>query len=174
MQHFLSPIRRLLLSAPLVAMLWSLSACDPARIEKLEEGVATEADVRAQFGQPEAVWDGPAGAKVFEYNRQPQGHKNYQITIGADGKMSALRQLLTPENFAKVQPGMRMEDVRQMLGKPASIKRYALANETHMNWRFMPANDNQSKMFSVVLSPQMMVLRTETGIDTESPEARGG
>ena len=34
-----------------------LMGCDPQRIAELEEGVATEADVRARFGEPEKVWD---------------------------------------------------------------------------------------------------------------------
>ncbi len=79
--------------------------------------MATEADVRARFGEPEKIWTaadmaetplpGAAaapGARTFEYNRQPQGRVNYMITIGADGKMSALRQVLTPQNFEKCCP----------------------------------------------------------------------
>src|SRR5688572_27665865 len=104
-------------AAALLAVVMGLAGCDPQRIDELEEGVSTEADVRARFGEPENIWDVPNG-RVLEYNRQPQGQKNYMITIGADGKMSALRQVLTPENFARVQPGMMMEDLRKMLGKP--------------------------------------------------------
>ena len=36
-------------------LLWAaalLSACDTERAARLEEGVSTEADVRAQFGEP--------------------------------------------------------------------------------------------------------------------------
>ncbi|MFT3772313.1 MAG: hypothetical protein QM820_43515 [Minicystis sp.] len=33
-----------------------LQACDPQRIDALEEGVATEADVRKQFGEPEKMF----------------------------------------------------------------------------------------------------------------------
>src|SRR3954454_4272952 len=94
----------------------SLLGCDPQRISELEEGVSTEADVRAKFGPPENIWDGPGGERIFEYNRQPSGHKNYMISIGPGGKMTALRQVLTPATFAKVQPGMMMEDVRKLLG----------------------------------------------------------
>ncbi len=57
----------------------AVAGCDPQRISELEEGVSTEADVRARFGAPEAVWDGPGGARVFEYNRNPSGHQNYMI-----------------------------------------------------------------------------------------------
>jgi hypothetical protein len=102
-----------------LAALATLVGCDSKKIEQLEEGVATEADVKAQFGQPENVWDEPGGARTLEYNRNPAGNRNYMITIGPDGKMTALRQVLTPDTFAKVQPGMPMEQVRRMLGKPA-------------------------------------------------------
>lgn len=36
--------------------------CDPQRIDELEEGVATEADVRARFGEPVAVYPEADGA----------------------------------------------------------------------------------------------------------------
>ncbi len=42
------------LVSALLALL-ALAGCDQRRIEKLEEGVSTEADVRARFGQPENV-----------------------------------------------------------------------------------------------------------------------
>jgi hypothetical protein len=157
-----------------VGMAAALVGCDVKRIESTEEGLTTEAEVRAKWGPPEAVWDGANGERVFEYNRQPEGHKNYQITIGTDGKVSALRQLLTPENFAKVQPAMPIETVRKMLGKPAEAKPYALTQEVHYNWRFMEAGTHQSKLFSVVVNPQQQVVRTEVGPDPKATENKGG
>lgn len=151
----------------------ALAGCDPQRISELEEGVSTEADVRARFGQPENIWEAPAGGRVFEYNRQPAGHKNYMITIGPDGKMSALRQVLTPENFAKVRPGMMMEDVRRSLGKPAKITPYELKREVHYDWRYMEP-PNTSMVFTVVFDPDYKVLRTASASDPEATDNRGG
>lgn len=148
-----------------------LIACDPQRIDALEEGVATEADVLKQFGQPEQVWDAPGGGRTFEYSRQPAGHRNYMITIGADGKMSALRQVLTPENFAKVRPGMMMEDVRKMLGKPAKTTPYELKREVVYDWRYLEP-PNTSMLFSVVFDADLRVLRTGTMLDPQAPENR--
>ena len=156
------------LASALVAALL-LMACDPQRIDALEEGVATEADVRKQFGEPERIWDAPGGARTFEYSRQPAGHRNYMITIGADGKMSALRQVLTPENFAKVQPGMMMEDVRKMLGKPMKITPFDLKREIVYDWRYLEA-PNTSMVFSVVFNPDYRVLRTGSMPDPQAPE----
>ncbi len=151
------------------AALLSLAACDPQRIAELEEGVSTEADVRARFGQPENVWDGPNGDRIFEYNRQPAGQQNYMISIGRDGKMTALRQVLNPNNFAKVQPGMMMEDVRKMLGKPMKKMTYELKRETAWDWRYLEP-PTTSMVFTVWFNDDMRVLRTGSTLDTEGTE----
>ncbi|WP_431095273.1 outer membrane protein assembly factor BamE domain-containing protein [Polaromonas aquatica] len=168
----------------LLPLALGLVACDPQRIAELEEGVATEADVRARFGEPEKIWEaadmaetplpGAAaapGARTFEYNRQPQGQVNYMITIGADGKMSALRQVLTPQNFAKVQPGMRMEQVRKMLGKPMKVTPYALKQETHYDWRYLNP-PSTARIFTVVFDRDLRVVSTGS-VDEESAGSTG-
>ena len=105
------------LGATLLATL-GLVACDSERIAKLEEGVATEADVKRQFGEPAAVFTEPDGSRTFEYPRQPEGRANYFITIGPDGKIRGefvstghIPQLgsLNPVLYAAA--GFRMEPV---------------------------------------------------------------
>ena len=143
-----------------------LVACDPQNISELEEGVSTEADVRERFGAPEAIWDGPDGAQIYEYNRQPAGHTNYMITIGADGKMEALRQVLSPQNFAQIQPGMPMEEVRRMLGKPMKITPYVLQQQTHYDWRYQDGpNTSDAKIFTVMFDNDLKVVSTGSTID---------
>ncbi len=149
----------------LLAATLGLTACDQQRIDQLEDGVATEGDVRLKFGEPEKVWEGANGARIFEYNRQPAGHVNYMITIGTDGKMTALRQVLTPDNFAKVQPGMAMEDVRKMLGKPAKITPFEFKREIAYDWRFM--DSQRSRLFTVYFDPDYHVLKTTTMDDPD-------
>lgn len=148
-----------------------LLACDPQRIAALEEGVATEADVRREFGEPENVWDAPGGGRTLEFNRQPSGHRNYMITIGPDGKMSALRQVLTPENFARVRPGMSMEEVRRMLGKPRRITPFELQREVLYEWRYLEP-PNTSMLFTVYFDRDLRVLRSGSIPDMEAPEHR--
>jgi hypothetical protein len=153
--------------------LLALLACDPQRIRELEEGVSTETDVRARFGDPEAIWEGPAGERILEYNRQPSGHKNYMISIGPDGRMNALRQVLHPASFARVAPGMTMEEVRRLLGKPMKTSRFALKDEEAWDWRYMEP-PNTSMVFTVWFGPDGRVLRTGSGPDPQAPENRGG
>jgi hypothetical protein len=153
-------------------LLLALAACDPQRIRELEEGVATEADVRARFGEPERIWGTAAGERVLEYNRQPSGHQNYMITIGPDGRMTALRQVLNPRTFAQVQPGMPIDDVRRMLGKPRKVMPYALKQETAWDWRYLEP-PNTSMVFTVWVGPDQRVLRTASSLDPEAPEHQG-
>ena len=159
------------LAAALAATL-ALVACDQQRINELEEGLSTEAEVRDRFGVPDHIWDEGGGARTLEYNRQPAGERNYMITIAPDGKMSALRQVLTPENFARITPGMALDEVRRRLGRPAKVTPYALSGETHHDWRFLEP-PSQRKMFTVVSTDGRTVARTLVGPDMDAPEHGG-
>jgi outer membrane protein assembly factor BamE (lipoprotein component of BamABCDE complex) len=150
-----------------------LTGCDPQRIAELEEGVATEADVRARFGEPAAVYDEAAGARTFEYPRQPEGQRNYMITIGADGKMSALRQVLTPANFAHVVPGMGRDEVRRLLGRPAKTSVYALSPNEDWDWRFV--DGTQNKVFTVSFDKKSgRVVSSVAAVDPRDLHQTGG
>lgn len=148
----------------------TLAACDPQRIEKLEEGVATEADVRAQFGEPAATYRDDDGSVTLEFPRQPEGHRNYMITLGADGKMSALRQVLKPEEFAKLRPGLDKLQVRRLLGRPASTQPLPLKQQEVWEWRYLSAS-NEALLFFVNFDADGRVLDTGSRRD---PRQDGG
>ena len=123
---------------PLMLAAALLAGCDQQKIAKLEEGVATEMDVMREFGTPVDIQRAEDGTRVFEYTRQPEGSTNYFITIGPDGKMTGLRQVLHPSYFAKVQPGMSVADVRRLLGQPAEKQAFELKKEEVWDWRLPP------------------------------------
>ena len=147
-----------------LAALAGAVGCDLKKIAELEEGVATEADVRARFGEPAAVYTEEGGARTFEYPRQPEGQVNYMITIGTDGKMSALRQVLKEATFAKVVPGMDKSQLRRLLGRPAKTQMYELKQQEVWDWYFLQEN-NENKVFSVTLDKNGAVLSTATAAD---------
>jgi len=149
----------------------ALGGCDVQKIEKLEEGIATEADVRAQFGEPAAVYTEADGARTFEYPRQPEGQRNYMITIGSDGKMSALRQVLAPATFAKVTPGLDKAQVRRLLGRPGKTQVYALKNEEVWDWRYLDSAEN--KLFSVTFDTNGVVVNANSMADTRNTHNGG-
>ena len=167
------PFFRAVAAAITTLALLAAAGCDPQRISELQPGVSTEADVRDRFGVPDNTWNEADGTRTFEYNRQPAGQVNYMITLGPDGRLVAVRQVLTPENFARVQPGMGMDAVRRLLGKPAKVTPYELKHETHADWRYQEP-PNQAKVFTVVYGADHTVLRTQTGEDLDAPEFKGG
>jgi outer membrane protein assembly factor BamE (lipoprotein component of BamABCDE complex) len=140
-----------------------LSACDTKRLNELEQGVSTEADVREKFGEPAATYTEENGNRTLEYPRQPAGQINYMITIDADGKMGAMRQVLKLANFAKIQPGWDKAQVRRLLGKPAKMQTFALKKEEIWDWRF--ADGQESKVFSVSFDLEGRVKSTATAHD---------
>ena len=140
-----------------------LAGCDQKKIEALEEGVSTETDVRAKFGEPVAIYNEENGARTFEYPRQPEGQRNYMITVGPDGKMTALRQVLTAETFAKVKPGLDKTQVRRLLGRPAKTQVYSLKNEEVWDWRFLESQQN--RLFSVTFDKDGNVMASAPAID---------
>lgn len=147
------PVRRLPWA---LAALLSLLGCDQERIAQLEEGVATEADVRQQFGVPEIEYPEADGSRTLAFPRQPEGRTNYMITIGPDGRMSALRQVLKPADFAKVRPGMSREEVRRLLGRPGKQQVYAANPNEDWSWFWL---DRQEKRVHIVtFNPEGRVL----------------
>ncbi len=173
----------------LLSLALGLLGCDAQKIKELEEGVATEADVRTRFGEPEKTWEPgdlarlplPAttlevlaapGSRTFEYNRQPSGNVNYMITIGPDGKMSSLRQVLSPQNFARILPGQSMEQVRKLLGKPMKITPYPLQQTIHYDWRYL-SPPSTARIFSVVFDKDLRVVSTGS-VDEEVNNPGGG
>ena len=150
--------------AGIVASLVLFAGCDPQKVSELVEGVSTEQDVRARFGAPETIWTESNGDRTFEYPRQPAGHANYMISIGRDGRMTSLRQVLHPNYFAKVTPGLTKDEVRRMLGKPAKMQPYQLKGEEVWDWRYADGTTGV-KIFSVTFGSGGTVRGTAAGLD---------
>lgn len=148
----------------------ALLGCDLQRIADLEVGVTSEADVRARWGEPAAVYGEANGSRTLEYPRQPAGQVNYMLAIGADGRLVAMRQVLKPANFATIQPGWDKAQVRRLLGLPAKTQRYALKQQETWDWRF--ADGGENKLFSVTFDASGRVTATGTTIDPKDTEGR--
>lgn len=173
MAHSLRIFPKLRRTLLLAALLPLLQACDPIALDKLSIGQSTEADVRDAMGAPHQIWPEVDGSRTLEYNRQPAGHVNYMLVIGPDGRLQAIRQVLTAQEFAKIRPGMHYDQVRRLLGKPAKDVWYPLQQEHHVDWRYL--QDATTKgMFTVVLDAQRVVRRAYTGPDMDEEYRSGG
>jgi hypothetical protein len=139
--------RRKFAAFSMLALL-GLAGCDNQKILELTPGEASEQDVRAKFGTPDDIWEEDNGVRVLEYSRQPEGNRNYQIAIDAQGKLVAVKQVLTPENFARVKPGMSELEVRRLVGKPGYVTPYRQSNTITWDYRFLES-PSQNALFTV-------------------------
>lgn len=163
-RHVPTPAARVRGAALSLVVFLGLAACDSQKMENMELGVTTEAQVKAQWGAPDATYTEGDGAQVLAYSRQPAGQKSYMMVIGADGKLKAIRQVLVADTIAKVQPGMDAEALRRLLGKPAKVRKYDLKpDEEVWEWRWLDGND--AKLLSVTLGPDGKVLRSASTAD---------
>jgi outer membrane protein assembly factor BamE (lipoprotein component of BamABCDE complex) len=112
----------------------SLGGCD-AGIEQLKPGVSTAQEVRAVLGEPTYEWRESDGVAVWEFAGPRAGYVTYMVTIGADGVMRALHQVLTDEYFAKVRPGMDKTQIRRLLGRPMESMAFPARSEEVWTWR---------------------------------------
>jgi outer membrane protein assembly factor BamE (lipoprotein component of BamABCDE complex) len=135
-------------------------------LDRLARGVSTEAEVRMLMGQPEAVREEPDGSRTLEYPKGPSGHRTWMFMIGKDGKLADFGQVLTDENFAKVQAGMDREAVRRLLGKPRSVVQIKLKNEEVWEWLYLQSTT--PRLFYVHFDPASgKVKRTSSGDDPQ-------
>ncbi len=148
----------------------ALVGCDVQRLAELEVGVTTESEVRARWGEPAAVYTEADGSKALEYPRQPAGQINFMVVIGREGRVTALRQVLTPANFAKVETGWDKAQVRRLLGLPAKTQRYELKQEEVWDWRF--SDNAENKLFSITFDTSGRVTSTATTIDLKEAGGR--
>lgn len=138
----------------LCALLLLVAACDrhgnfieEPGLDKLAKGVSSESDVRMVMGQPETVWEDDDGSRQLEYPKGPEGARTWVFTIDKFGKLQEYRQVLSVENFARIQPGMSRDQVRRMLGKPRHVVQFARKNEEVWDWRYL--DGTQTRLFNV-------------------------
>jgi outer membrane protein assembly factor BamE (lipoprotein component of BamABCDE complex) len=141
----------------MLGALLSLLGCD--RTGELRPGISTTAEVIEKMGQPTMEWqEGPN--KVWEYPFTPEGTRNYKLTIGPDGILKAMEQMLTPENFAKAQPGMTREQIRRLLGKPATVQFLEQTREEVWEWKETSPRPGSDMRFNVYFSNTGQVTHT--------------
>jgi hypothetical protein len=117
-------------------------------LEKLARGVSSESDIRMVMGQPDTVWEEEDGARILEYPKGPAGARTWVFRVGPDGKLVDYSQVLTPENFARVVPGMSKDAVRHMLGRPRTVVQFKLKNEEVWDWRYLESRQ-ETRLFNV-------------------------
>jgi len=181
MSNRLASKRVLTLAAVLVTASGVLTACGDRQVEAMKQtlkdffdsvkpdalalkgltpGVSTLDQVRRQMGKPETERVFDDGSRRLEYPRGPEGLKTWMIDIGPNGRLVAITQALTAENFAKVRVGMSEDDVRRLLGKPGQVAAYRLKQETVWSWKWQEGGVTPDAYFNVHFGPDGRVSTT--------------
>jgi hypothetical protein len=140
--------------------------CDNAHLEALKPGFSTAQEVRARLGPPAAEWPNPDGGATWEYPRGPEGTRCWMLTLDQRGVLLKIDQALTEENFARVAKGWSGEQVRRLLGKPASETSFPLKPEVVWEWRIDPSIPGNRAFFHVHFSTDGIVTGTSRREDT--------
>ncbi len=124
-------------------------------------------EVVARMGPPEMERRQDAGSRL-EFPRGPYGKQTWFVYLDASGRASRAEQVLTEQNFSRVDVGMAQEEVRLLLGRPGNVQ--VLGRERGVVWSYRyPSLCN---WFQVEFTLQMSVRSAGYG---EPPECiKGG
>jgi len=94
---------------------------------------STITDVRARMGSPTDIRFAGNGDELWEYATGPRGTETYLFRFGKDGRVKAITQLLTEEQFGKIVPNQTTKaGVRDLLGQPSNLA--FLRNGNSWSW----------------------------------------
>lgn len=152
---------------PALALAAFLLGCDGVAQRELKPGESTRDDVTRLMGKPQMIWQEDDGRVFMEYPRAPQGHETWLVEIGPDGRYRGMRNLLAPENFARIRPGMTRDEVRRVLGAPTEQATFERRQEVVWSWRHH-ADQRRSEFFNVHFDYEGRVRSTSTSPDPKA------
>ena len=161
--------RRLAASAAALALA-ALAACTTAP-GALPPGTSI-ADARKTFGGVSGEYRLPDGGTRLEFRQGTYGKQTFMLDFDANGLLVSSKQVLTPETFATITPGLTPEQVLMTIGHPAFTFPVGYQKLQVWNYRF-PGMEGDCVVFQVSISN---VTRTvsDAGPNTDPACSRGG
>jgi len=94
-------------------------------------------DVYAKFGAPNQVCALPDGSERVVWTQQPMGQYAWGATVGTDGKVGQIEQILTNAHFEKLRTGVwTPERVQCEFGRPAFIDAVGTPSVRQIVWNY--------------------------------------
>ena len=87
------------------------------------------------MGEPTGRYAMADGGQRVEYAKGPYGLVTWMVDLDAQGRVSAIAQVLTAANFAQVRRGMSSQELLRLLGRPSDKSRERGERET-WSWRY--------------------------------------
>ena len=161
--------RRLAGSAAALALA-ALSACTTAP-GALPPGTPI-ADARKSFGGVSGEYRLPDGGTRLEFRQGTYGKQTYMLDFDAGGLLVSSKQVLTPETFATITPGLTPEQVLMRIGHPAYVFPVGYQKLQVWNYRFA-GMEGDCVVFQVSISNVTGIV-SDAGPNTDPACSRGG
>jgi hypothetical protein len=113
-----------------------LSACATSGFS-LRPGASTESDVRGAMGSPAAEYTTREGTRELVYPRGPLGTQTYVASVGPDGVLRGVRNVLTDDVFNRIQPGLAQQEILEMIGPPSDTMHFPRSNTMAWDYRYV-------------------------------------
>lgn len=142
-----------------------LAACatHPTNAWNLAAG-ASRQEVLSRVGQPLRVIPLDGGGERLQYSTQPMGHYAFMVDLDAAGRVVRSRQVLTPAEFHRIEPGKwTRADVEREFGPPAWVDAVTSWGGTVLTYRWKEGNEPM--FYWVYLDPQGVVQRAHPGVE---------
>jgi outer membrane protein assembly factor BamE (lipoprotein component of BamABCDE complex) len=89
------------------------------------------------MGSPAAEYTARDGTKELIYPRGPLGKQTYVASVGSDGVLRGVRNVLTDDVFNRIQPGLTEQEILQMIGPPSSSMRFPRSDTHAWDYRYV-------------------------------------
>ena len=126
-----------------------LPACDAVNLNEIWPGITTAAEVKARMGEPGFIHHDNDGTAIWEYSRQPQGVQCYMIAFDGKDVVTRMDQVLNDANYARITDGLSKDDVRRILGAPATKVVFNNLREEIWEWRIEGVPSTEETYFAV-------------------------
>jgi hypothetical protein len=120
-------------------------------------------EVIARAGPPIRELPLPGGGQRMQYTLQPLGRYAFMVDLDNAGRVVQTRQVLTPLEFNRIQPGWTRADVEREFGPPAEITRVTSFHGDVMSYRW--AEGHNPMFYFVYVDPNGVVQRSHQAME---------
>lgn len=144
-----------------VALSLLLAACASFDGRGLIAGKSGLDDVIRVMGEARMQWTEADGTRRLAYPRGPMGVQTYMVSIGRDGKLERIENVLTSQTFDRIAAGMSQDQVLRTLGPPEPAWTVYFKARDELVWEWRYCDDwNRLARFDVLFDGTKQVVRS--------------
>lgn len=150
MSEVIDPVslaHRCRLMIPLL-LTWAIGGCASYAGRDLVAGVSTEAAVISSMGEPAMRWQESDASVRLVFPRGPEGTHTFMVSLGADGRLRTIENVLTENHFSRILPGATQDEVLRLIGPPVPqwTAYFSVRDELVWEWRYCDGGNLTAKL----------------------------